>query len=201
MNGIDVSSNNGVIDWAKVKQNVIPIDFAIIKASEGVGYVDPKLKANATGADKAGIKKSYYHFASLNTLNDIPDAKAEADFFLSTIKSLPKNDFSLVLDIETNKVGLDKIHVLEWIKTFFSEMKSHGYDDCILYSYSSFLDSNLSENHGLCNKLWIAAYVNLPSPKLPKGWNEYLIWQKNSTSKIFGIQGNVDFNVTTKPIF
>src|SRR4051812_9597232 len=102
MNGIDVSHNNGTINWAAVATNATRVDFAYIKASEGVGYTDPTFKVNAEGAKKAGIKIGYYHFASLNTLNDVPDAKAEADYFMSIIKTAPSVDLPYILDIETN---------------------------------------------------------------------------------------------------
>jgi len=201
MNGIDVSHNNGTIDWTKVAANPTKIDFAFIKASEGVGYTDPMFKTNANGAKNAGIRVGYYHFASLNTLNNVPDAKAEADYFMSLLKTVPAADLPYVLDIETNKVGLDPAHVQEWINTFFAEMKAGGYGNTILYSYTPFLDSNLPHPHNLGNvRLWIAAYVSAPSPKLPQGWTQYYIWQKSSTGSVSGINGNVDMNVTLGPI-
>ncbi len=202
MNGIDVSANNGKIEWDKVVQNATPINFVFIKTSEGVGYTDPTFKFNSLEAKRVGLKVGYYHFASLNTLNDIPDAKAEADYFISIIKTAPKFDLPLILDIETNKVGLDKAHVLEWINTFFNELKAAGYNDYALYSYTPFLDGNLPSNHSLGSiKLWLAAYTTAPAPKLPLGWNQYWIWQSSDKGNVFGIKGNVDTNKTTSPIF
>ncbi|MCW3105229.1 MAG: hypothetical protein JWO09_3669 [Bacteroidetes bacterium] len=201
MNGIDVSHNNGTIDWAKVAANPTKIDFVYIKASEGVGYTDPMFATNAKGAKAAGLKIGFYHFASLNTLNDVPDAKSEADYFMSLIKSAPAADLPYALDIETNKVGLDKAHVLEWINTFFAEMKQGGYNNTILYSYTPFLDSNLPANHNLGNiRLWLAAYVSPARLQLPVGWTQYYIWQNSSTGSVSGITGNVDTNVTTGSI-
>ncbi|RAP25698.1 hypothetical protein C2W64_02410 [Brevibacillus laterosporus] len=37
--------------------------YAFIKATEGTGFVDKKLRENATQAHENGIKVSYYHFA------------------------------------------------------------------------------------------------------------------------------------------
>ncbi len=202
MNGIDVSANNGLIDWSRVAKTIVKIDFAYIKASEGIGYTDAKFLSNAIKAKANNIKIGYYHFASLNTNNDIADAKAEADYFISVIKKAPPSDLPFVLDIETNKVGLKKPQVVEWIITFFDEMKKAGYKDTALYSYTPFLDSNLPPNHGLGSiKLWLAAYVNAPAPKLPRGWNECWIWQYTSKGTVGGIKGNVDLNKTVKPIY
>ena len=39
-------------------------------------------------AKKNLIKIGYYHFASLNTVNDIADAKAEVNYFISVIKKI-----------------------------------------------------------------------------------------------------------------
>jgi GH25 family lysozyme M1 (1,4-beta-N-acetylmuramidase) len=85
----------------------------------------------------------------LNTTNDIADAKAEATYFISVIKKAPKPDLPLILDLETNKVGLKKPEVVAWISVFFEEMRKAGYADTALYSYTPFLDSNLPLNHQL----------------------------------------------------
>lgn len=197
MNGIDVSHHNGIIDWAKVKTNPTKIDFVYIKSSEGVGYTDSSFLTNATEAKNNGFKIGYYHFASLNTVNDVADAKSEADYFIANIKKAPKADLPYILDLETNKVALGKARVQEWIKAFFTEMKAKGYDNTALYSYTPFLDSNLPANHSLGSiKLWIAAYVNTAKPKLPKGWKEYWIWQYSCKGSVTGIKGNVDMNKT-----
>src|ERR1700741_281919 len=197
MKGIDVSHYNGTVDWSKVAANPEKIDFVYIKASEGVGYTDPTFTFNSSEAKKAGIKTGYYHFATLNTLNDVPDAKAEADYFVSVIKTAPAPDLPYALDIETNKVGLDKAQVLEWITTFLAEMKSAGYGNTLIYSYTPFLNANLPANHGLGNiRLWIAAYVSAPAPALPQGWSSYYIWQNSSKGTVSGITGNVDTNIT-----
>ncbi|MBG9786535.1 hypothetical protein ABD74_02395 [Brevibacillus laterosporus] len=46
--GIDVSKWQGEINW---------------NPTEGTSLVDRKLKENAQGANRAGIKVGYYHFA------------------------------------------------------------------------------------------------------------------------------------------
>lgn len=202
MFGIDVSGNNGAIDWSKVAQNPTKIDFAFIKATEGVGFTDSTFLTNAKAAKDNGIKIGYYHFATLNKTDNIADAKSEADYFMSVIKKAPAADLPLILDIETNKVMLGKAQVQDWIKTFFAEMAAGGYANTALYSYTPFLDANLPANHSLGGiKLWIAAYVNLAKPKLPNGWSNYWIWQYSSKGAITGIKGNVDLNKTINPIY
>jgi lysozyme len=190
MFGIDVSQWQGVIDWKAVKEDPKNVEFAIIKATEGVGFRDKQLVYNAVEAKRNNIKISYYHFATLNSKNVEADAKAEAEYFLATIKDLPKADLPLVLDIETDKIGLSNTEVLLYINTFF---KALGTNDYMLYSYTPFLNINLPKNHGLGNiPLWIAAYTR--SLKLPNGWTKCWAWQYTQKGKINGIKGNVDLN-------
>lgn len=202
MNGIDVSHNNGIINWDKVAANPTKIDFAYIKVSEGVNCTDASFMFNAKEAKRVGIKIGYYHFATLNVTNDVADAKSEVDDFTNILKAAPKADLPPVLDIETNKVCLDKPHVLEWINSFYAEMKAVGYPNTILYSYTPFLDGNLPANHGLGNiPLWLAGYVPAGSLKLPQGWSKYTIWQYSSKGTITGINGSVDLNTAPAPFF
>ncbi len=197
MNGIDVSSNNGIIDWDAVKASTPALDFVYIKATEGVGYIDKKLSYNSKEAKRTDLKIGYYHFSTLNNFNTEIDAISEANYFISSIKEMPKSDLPLILDIETNKVGLSKEQVFSWIKSFFKQLETLGYKDYALYSYTPFLDGNLPTNHNLGTiKLWLAAYVSLEAPKLPHGWSNYWIWQYSSSGKINGIKNNVDLNKT-----
>jgi GH25 family lysozyme M1 (1,4-beta-N-acetylmuramidase) len=194
--GIDVSHHQGKIHFDVVASHNDPkIDFAIIKATEGVTYIDPKLKTNSIEAKYAGLKISYYHFASLNTHNVISDATAEAKFFVDTISSLPSPDLPLVLDIETNKASLTPSEVLRWVTTFFKELDNLGKTDYVLYSYTPFLNANLPKGHGLGKvRLWIAAYTNKPKPVLPEGWSKEWLWQYSAKGRMVGIVGDVDMN-------
>ncbi|MBE3554395.1 MAG: glycoside hydrolase family 25 protein [Thermicanus sp.] len=99
--GIDVSHWQGNIDWQKVKGD--GISFAFIKATEGKGYTDPRFYENVRGAQNAGIKIGFYHYATPSTLQD---AEEEADWFLSVVGNL-KNDLPHAYDLEENKAGLD----------------------------------------------------------------------------------------------
>ena len=56
---IDVSHNNGTVDWA----NLDPlIALAFIKATQGSGFVDPKFAENKAGALARGLMIVPYHF-------------------------------------------------------------------------------------------------------------------------------------------
>ncbi|ATO50289.1 GH25 family lysozyme [Brevibacillus laterosporus] len=57
----DVSKWQGEINRNQVESD--GVKYAFIKATEGTSLVDRKLKENAQGANRAGIKVGYYHFA------------------------------------------------------------------------------------------------------------------------------------------
>jgi len=60
--GIDVSHFQGEIDWSTVK--AAGIDFAFIKATDGVAEIDPRFVENWQGAGQANIARGAYHFFS-----------------------------------------------------------------------------------------------------------------------------------------
>lgn len=208
MFGIDVSHHNVKagripIDWNRVAQQVNPkVDFAYIKATEGQDFQDKELIRNAHNARLAGIKIGYYHFCSLNTFNYSPDAIEEAKDFITAMKAAGPADLPPVLDIEKNVAKLPRNEVLAWVTVFMDYMKRNGYQDVVIYSYSSFLNDNLPLKHGLGNyKLWLAGYVDRKNLKIPNGWQKYWIWQHSQTGKVDGIGTNVDLNTTDAPIY
>ena len=56
--GIDVSENNGWIDWKAVKEN--GIEFAIIRLGYGRGHLDSLFYKNVNEALEAGLKIGVY---------------------------------------------------------------------------------------------------------------------------------------------
>jgi lysozyme len=187
--GIDISAfQDKAINWPQVKQSM---SFVYIKATEGINTIDALCKAHANGAYVAGFKIGYYHFALVSK-----DAVEQARHFDNVIKSLPAYSLPPVVDVETNKADLTPEEMEAWISTFINTMNSLNYPVIMIYSYCSFLNQNLPENHTLGNNpLWIARYSNtLVSPPLPVGWDRFTIWQYTEGGTVNGITGNVDMN-------
>jgi lysozyme len=203
LTGIDLSHHNGRGNWVKVKANGVQISFAYIKATQGVGYKDPACISHATGATGVGIKVGYYHFASLNNnLDPVKDAADEAAWFHSVIKTLPSFQLVPVLDIETNDKKLTTLQVQQWLNSFLHVIKKLGHDRIALYSYKPFLDENLPANHTFGNlPLWIAQHRSIAQPLLPRGWNNYALWQYSNKGKVDGINGSCDLNRTLETNF
>jgi GH25 family lysozyme M1 (1,4-beta-N-acetylmuramidase) len=78
---IDVSHHNGAIDWPAVADAGIMLAF--IKATQGVGFVDPAFEHNRIGAATAGVLALPYHFL------DLADAERQAAHFLSVTDLAP----------------------------------------------------------------------------------------------------------------
>ena len=175
--GIDVSHHN-IIDWKKVNT-----DFVIMKATQGVLFVDSELKTNREGSKN--IQQGFYHFA------DGGDWKKEAKHFLETIGKV-KNEW-LVLDWE-----IDHESPVEWCSGFLSYVEKKTGIRPFLYTNEARV---LRYNWEPCTKypLWIAKYGtnNGLKQKEPNtgAWDNYKIWQYTSRGKIDGIAGFVDLNI------
>lgn len=93
LNGIDISAWQRGIDTAAV-----PSDFVIIKATEGLGYVNGDCDRAYQQAKVAGKKLGVYHFADGNS-----SGTAEADYFVDNVAGYI-GEAILVLDWETHAV-------------------------------------------------------------------------------------------------
>ena len=210
--GIDVSHWNK-IDWNKTANSTNPdfpsAKFAFIKVSQGTS-VDGKRLINANGAKNAGLKIGYYHYAEQYTGQDIVnDATQQANFFISTVQSLPKSDFPLMLDMEdkTDKQGNiikswtpSKDNNDLWISTFISVLKNANYNT-ILYGNKGFYDFKTSNKFG-SQPLWHAAYPTAPKhspewdkPIIANGWSDWTLWQFSSSNE------KLDLNLMRKDFF
>ena len=98
---MDVSSYQGKVKWSTWTKK--DRDFAYIKATEGTSYRNPYFKTQYKGADKAGMIRGAYHFAS-------PAGKAgykQARYFVKNGGGWSADGKTLpgVLDIEYNPYG------------------------------------------------------------------------------------------------
>src|SRR6266540_1609441 len=130
--GIDVSNHQDRVDWTRVKAD--GISFAIVKASEGTTFADPKYEAHVTGAKTAGIQTGAYHFArpDTNSTDVRRDARAEADWFLSLAAPRP-GDLLPALDLET--AGLPAAQMVEWTRAWLDRVRGRIGARPLLYTY------------------------------------------------------------------
>lgn len=80
MQGIDVSENNGRVDWQEVANN--GVKFAIIRVGYGNGHLDGELYRNVNNALLHGLKIGVYFYSyALN----VRSARKEAEFVVQTL--------------------------------------------------------------------------------------------------------------------
>ena len=105
--GVDVYSGNGTMNWPLIAGG--GKDFAMVKATEGVGFQDSKLSQNESNGTAAGLYIGCYDFA--HPENNTP--VAEADYFVNYAK--PLNAFAAghldpMLDMETGAARTSARH-------------------------------------------------------------------------------------------
>lgn len=183
--GIDVSNNNGQVNWSDVAG--AGYGFGIAKATEGTNFVDDTFAANWAQMQANGLVRGAYHFAH----PDDNKAEDEANFFLDTIKQqvgdLQVGDF-LALDLETGSGDLG-----EWTLTWLRTVKDRIGFRPLVYCSPSFIQAHgLTNQHELGNYgLWLADWEGTePSPPTP--WQLLALWQDNDDTSVSGIGGNVD---------
>jgi lysozyme len=196
--GIELSFQNGTVDWAQIKKNSTPVSFAYIKCTHGSFMIDPKCAEHSNGAIGAKIRFGYYHVATLNSSDIISGATAEAKAFDAAMNIMPPCRLMPALHLETNDKHLSPAEVELWISTFLSVMNSLGRKNIMLYSNRGFFDSHLTAKHPFGNlPLWHSQSNASTIPHLPRGWNKYTIWQFSETGKVDGIGTNCDLSKST----
>lgn len=179
-------------DQSKWQSNsVTEGDFIIVKATEGVGYVDPTCDVKYQMNKKAGKFRGFYHFARPDLGNS---AQAEAKFFVDNCKNY-FGDAIPVLDWERSvsnvgwaKAFLDEVFRLTGVRPwiYMSASVVNGYDW-----------SSVASDYGL----WIAGYpakYNVKNPPKPTAkelpykigkWKFAAAWQYSSSA------GTLDRNI------
>jgi GH25 family lysozyme M1 (1,4-beta-N-acetylmuramidase) len=195
--GVDVSSNNGDVNWGAVRR--AGIDFAFVKVTEGLTYEDPTYtKARVDALRKAGLRFGVYHFARPQPGHA---AKDEAARFINRAKSAGwgrRGDLRPVLDIEWCS-GLGTAQLQKWIKDFCGEVKRRVGVDPIIYTGLWFWGPRVGNPSGNAWKqypLWLAAYVKDPTNYTPRAWSAPSIWQYTDKGRVAGVNGSCDISQT-----
>ena len=182
MKGIDISTHNGSIDFNAVKNS--GVEVVIIKATEGVDFVDNRLQEHYVKASSTGLHIGFYHFMSEKT-NPIQ----QANDFWDAIKD-KKFDVIPCLDIEVNNYGRSAAEITDRCLEFINRFKELSGQDVMIYTGGYFgrdnLDSRIKNYPG-----WIAHY-GVSSP-METGFR-VVGHQYTETGRVNGVNGNVDMN-------
>ena len=196
MNGIDISNhqlNMNLSDVIKATKT----DFVIVKATEGITFVDGLCDKFYQTAKELGKQLGFYHFArpEKNT------AKAEAKFFLEHTKGY-YGEAIPVLDWESS--GKSNVAwAKEWLDIIYKET---GVKPVIYMSESVVNAYNWKSVADAGYGLWVAKYKDYnidrnydmsTCGKKPsvKWWSFYMMWQWTSVGRLTGYNGNLDCDI------
>lgn len=195
MNGIDVYTGQGIIDWPTV---ALTQGFAMIKASQGRGetkatehlqiFTDSKFVRNITEASKTKMKLGVWHWM---TARSVAEAYYEADYFLSVIAPYRgKITLWAAADVEseTYLADLGKAELTAITRAFLERIQRAGYRS-MLYTNPNFLKYRFTKNAFNDTDIWLAHY----GVKKPMQVPHLKIWQ-HSAGRVYGISTDVDLD-------
>ncbi len=187
IHGIDISRHQGNISWNAVKAmqvEDVKLDFAYIKATEGLTKVDAFYKRNWNTSRSFHIPHGAYHFYLPNK-----SGAAQAIHFMKTVKLQP-GDLPPVVDIEQlYKIKPEAMRIE--LKLWLNMIETHYGVKPVIYTYVSFYEKYLGKDFDNY-PLWIAHYVQQRQPRIKRDW---LFWQFNEHGTVNGISYHTDFNV------
>lgn len=194
---IDVSSWQHTIDWQAVKN--AGVEGAIIRLSYGWGNgFDAQALRNINECKRLGIPFGVYIYSYAYDANT---GAAEGSDVVSLLRKAGVNpgdlSYPIYYDLEkwtwtghtppTNPSTYDSI-----VNAWYGKLKSAGYNNLSVYSYTSYLDSELNSSNIHAKTRWVAQYGATMGytafPTNDRGW------QYTSSGSVNGINGTVDLN-------
>ena len=193
MYGIDISNHQRNIDLTAGKY-----DFAIIKATEGIGFTDRSFEKFAVQLTELNKLLGCYHFARPDLHGTIHDMEKEADWFISVVRNAGLlNKAILVLDWETEPMDREDL-----LKAFIFRVKSKtGITPFIYGSKSKFKSWKNWWSVSYC-PIWMASWPSISRPSVgvdpgftkPDKTVNWRIWQYTSTGTYPNYKGNIDLD-------
>ena len=188
--GIDVSSNNGVVDFNKVKQ--AGYDFVIIRCGYGndeSSQDDKQYKNNIQKCEELNIPYGVYIYSYAV---DLKHAKSEVNHVIRLLRG-KHPQYGIWFDVEDADGYKSKRNVTEQMYKdityeFCSQMKNKGYKVGI-YANIYWLTDILDDTRLDIFPKWVAQWGNKCDYE-----KDYVMWQYSDSGKINGIQTNVDLD-------
>lgn len=177
---IDVSTHQGIIDWAKVKAS--GVDGAIIRCGYGSDIAsqdDKQWKRNADECTRLGIPFGTYLYSYAKTT---AQAKSEAEHVLRLVKGYNLS-YPIYYDLE--EAGTES-GAIERAKVFGDIIEAAGYW-CGVYANKSWWTNHLVGLERFVK--WVAQYNSVCTYG-----GSYDMWQYTSSGSISGVNGNCDVN-------
>ena len=182
LKGIDISNHQKGFSLSATNP-----DFVIVKATEGLGFVDKYCDGFVQDALRLNIPFGYYHFARSN------DPAKEAAYFYDNTKNYVGKGIP-ILDFE---VPNSNSWLETWCKTFYGLSGIKPW----FYTYDDYINNQgygtpwIKANCGLWLAGYPRAYTSYPSPDCPyrhAGWT-LAAWQFTGSLAMGGMSVDGDF--------
>ena len=193
MYGIDIYNYQKNIDLTAGKY-----DFAIIKATEGVGFKDKSFHKFAVQLTKLNKLIGCYHFARPDLNTSVSGMEEEADWFINTVKSEGLlNKAILVIDWETEPMDREDL-----LNAFILRVENQT--GITPFIYGSKYKLNSWKNWWAISHcpIWMALWPSISRPSTgidpsftkPDKTVNWTIWQYTSVGTYPNYKGNVDLD-------
>lgn len=194
--GVDVSHWQGVVDWGAVRAS--GYRFALLKATDGLTFIDPKFESNWKGARNNDMVCGAYHFLRVGQ-----SGGEQAAHFTSVVNTSKAR--WCVVDVEEMDENVDSEVVLKNTLEFLDNFRDMVAREALVYTAGWYWNPLARQEPQLAasvsgrTQLWVANYV--PSTAIasvawcPTGWNDWTLWQFSSEGKVAGVKGNCDLNL------
>ena len=199
LQGVDVSSYQGSINWGQAAGGGIV--WAYAKATEGDGSgcgwadQDSQFQANWTGMKSAGVTRGAYHF-----FHPSCNGTSQADYYLAMVGAIGAGDLPPMLDWEVSD-GVSGSVAGTNAQAFVNEILAKTGMMTIIYTSPGLWSGFGVTQSFAAEQLWVAdwTYSTTSCPALPSGWNNFAFWQwsdgQNGTGSVPGIPATVDRDV------
>lgn len=186
IHGIDVSTWQRKVDWRAV--SAAGKSFAYVRVADGTAHLDGRLGEHMQGAADAGLLVGTYLFFRASR-DPIEQAR-----LIASQQHMP-GMLPPVLDLEQSSDGGEP-RELVWrhVVTCLEEIERLC-GTAIVYTCASWWDTWMPRHVSTARRpLWVASY-GVDSPMMPRGWEDWTIWQTSGTGRCPGVEGLCDLNV------
>lgn len=186
--GIDISENNGLIDWPRVSG----VDFVIVRAGYGRNNIDQEAVRNCNGVQSRGFSMGLYWFSYAYTVemarNEGQYAAAFAHSYNIDLPIFFDFEYASIEYAESKGVTVTPALLRDMTTAFCGAVESAGYESGV-YTNPDLIIRYYGADY-ISNKiLWLAQW-QATEPAL----YDWAVWQYGITH-ISGISGDVDGDI------
>ena len=184
LKGVDISHHNyHMQDYDDLNK----LDFVIMKASEGVRFKDPKMRAYL-GFLNPFMLRGFYHYARPDQGNKPED---EAHHFINTICTFINGRTILALDVEDLALKVKDLD--NWVSVWCQVVEMETGIKPLIYCSAAECKRFKGAADLGCG-LWVAKWSDKkPTEKQIAPWKFWAIWQYSSQGVLSCVRTDLDY--------